>query len=337
MKRLTSLLVVLVFVSSACVFSVDWSDVPAIATPIPNLQSSATPLMVPPTFTPVVIVPTVTVTAPPPTPVNTTPALTLEQLSAARFDYVGQDGLTHPVQFTDGKYQEGAEPTAPGFVSIVLGGNVAFGDLNADGAIDAAVVLAESYGGTGVFVSIAAFLNQDGQPLYVASYFVDDRAVVNTLSITENEVFIDSTVHGPNDPACCPSQATARTLRLWDNALALTHFTSTTPTGAERVITIESPGNGSEVEKIFSLKGSVTISPFENTLVYNVYIPGMTKPFTAGPLMVNAPDLGAPGTFELPFNFSAAGYTGPVRITISDLSAADGSFLAQDALFVTVK
>jgi hypothetical protein len=126
-------------------------------------------------------------------------------------------------------------------------------------------------------------------------------------------------------------------LRLWNNALVLNGFSTQTPSGSSRIITIESPANGAEVEKIFSLTGKVTIAPFENNLVYKIYIPGMADPFTQGPLMVNAPDLGAPGTFELPLNFTAAGYSGPVYITISDLSAADGSLLALDALFVTVK
>jgi hypothetical protein len=92
-----------------------------------------------------------------------------------------------------------------------------------------------------------------------------------------------------------------------------------------------------QVDKVFTLRGSVSIAPFENNLVYEVFIPGRSESFTIGPLTVNAPDFGAPGTFELPLNFSASGYSGLVRITLSDLSAADGSLLALDALFVTVK
>ncbi len=332
MKRTATLLVVLTLATLSCRISIDAFDPPPLATPIPNLPASATPRIVQPTFTPVVVLPPAT-----PTPFVDTPALTVEQLKNGQFDLPGIDGVLHPVQFEAGVFQQGSDPAQPGYVSIVMTDPVALGDLDGDGADDAAAVIVENYGGTGQFVSVVAFLNRGGAPVYAASHFVDDRALVNAFAIYHQEIYLDAIIHGFEDPGCCPNFSTRRTLRLWENTLALASFSSQTPTGAQRSINIESPANGAEVDKVFTLQGNISIAPFENNLLYEVYIPGMNEPLTSGPLMVSAPDIGAPGTFELPLNFSASGYIGPVRITISDLSAADGSLLAMDALFVDVK
>lgn len=326
-------LLMLSLAALACRISIDTFDTPPLATPIPNLPASATPgIIQPPTFTPVIVEPPPTAT-----PTAPLPALTVEQLKNGRFDLPGPDGAPHTVQFQAGLFQKGNDPAEPGYMAVVMTDSIAFGDLNGDGASDAAAVIVENYGGTGQFVSVAAFLNRGGTPVYAASYFVDDRAILNAFAIYNGEIYMDATVHGIEDPLCCPTLPTRQVLRLWQGALVLSSFISKTPTGAERIINIESPSNDTEVEKIFTLRGSVSIAPFENNLVYEVYLPGATEPLTRGPLMVNAPDLGMPGTFELPLNFSAAGYTGPVRITLSDLSAADGSLMALDALFVVVK
>ncbi|PWH12121.1 MAG: hypothetical protein DDG60_15075 [Anaerolineae bacterium] len=317
----------------ACRISIDAFDTPPLATPIPNLPASATPLLVQPTPTPVVILPTDAAT---PTVVNV-PPLTVEQLKNGRFELPGADGALHTVQFQSGLYQKGTDPSEPGYVAVVMTDSIAFGDLDGDGSSDAAAVIVENYGGTGQFVSVVAFRNQGGVPVYAASYFVDDRAILNAFAIYNGEIYLDATIHGIEDPGCCPTMPTRQVLRLWQGALVLASFSSQTPTGAERIINIEAPANDVQVEKIFTLRGSVSIAPFENNLVYKVYIPGNSEPLTSGPLMVNAPDLGAPGTFELPLNFSASGYSGPVRITLSDLSAADGSLMALDTLFVVVK
>ncbi len=336
MKKCSFLLVLLTLATLACSFSVDLFDPPPIATPFPN-PATATPNIVQPTSTPIVILPPVTLTPIPPTPFNDTPALISDQLKNGQFDLPGADNTVRTVQFANGQYVSGSDPAQVGYVSLVMVDPIAFGDLDRDGAVDAALIIAENYGGTGVFTSVAVFLNRGGLPVYTASHFIDDRAMTNGFSIANNEIFIEATIHGLNDPGCCPTLPTKRTLRLWDNRLHLSSFSSQTPSGSERIITIDAPATDLEVEKIFSLRGNVTIAPFENNLVYKVYIPGMVEPFTQGPLMVDAPDFGAPGVFELPLNFTAAGYTGPVYITLSDLSAADGSLLALGALFVTVK
>jgi hypothetical protein len=53
--------------------------------------------------------------------------------------------------------------------------------------------------------------------------------------------------------------------------------------------------------------------------------------------MVDAPDMGAPGTFQLTFDLENAGVTGLIRVEFWDLSPADGSPLAMGAIYLTLK
>ena len=212
-----------------------------------------------------------------------------------------------------------------------------FAGLNADGLEDAAMIIGENYGGTGVFVSVVAVLNENGQPNAIATALIDDRPMINNLAINSGEIYVDATIHGINDPMCCPTLASTRNYRLFENELVLSRLTTRTPSGAERVIALTSPTDGSEISGAFVIQGSVTISPFENNLVYSVFLPGTKDPVAQAGFIISADGLGGPGIFELPLDFSAAGFTGPARIEIADLSPADGSCLALKTLFLTLK
>src|SRR5690242_20544579 len=78
----------------------------------------------------------------PPT-ATSVPGLTADQVKNAAYQLVFQDSHA-TVQLTDGSYQHGSSPTASDFADVRLAGQMAFGDLNGDGAGDAAVLLAEN-------------------------------------------------------------------------------------------------------------------------------------------------------------------------------------------------
>ena len=201
----------------------------------------------------------------------------------------------------DGTYQSGTDTSQPGYFQATMSDKVAFGDLNGDGVGDAAVSIGLSMGGTGVFEYVVALLNQDGQPVQGGYYYVDDRARIDALTIADLRIVADATVHGPNDPMCCPTLPVQASLQLpLDNGplLWLAHQTSEIVPGAFREITITSPEPGIGVDRICTITGDVTIAPFENNLVYHAYDMNMNE-LAVGPLMVDAPDMGAPGTFEL--------------------------------------
>ncbi len=267
------------------------------------------------------------------------PALTFEQLRNAEVKITGVLGAdtTRAVKLIDGVFESNSDRTSADYVSVHIGQQVAYGDLNGDGLDDAAVIIGESYGGTGDFVSVVAMLNQAGQPVFAASAGVDDRPIINSLAIQDGEILLDAVVHGPNDPGCCAAQPVTKTFRLWGGKLTLTRHTSKIPDGTQRIITIDSPAQGSEISGPFTLNGSVTIAPFENNLAYSVFVEGAPEPVVQSAIMVNATELGGPGAFALPLDFTAAGIKGNLRIEISDISAADGAYLALTTLFVTVK
>lgn len=148
-------------------------------------------------------------------------ALTDEALANATYqsEYVESGEVT----LTDGVYH--VEPAAGEVgprvhVELVEEWNT-YGDLNGDGVDDAAVILSSNTGGSGVFFDVAAVLNQGGEPQHVASAFLGDRVVINSLAITDGTIVVDMIQQAADDPLCCPSQRTVRTYALDDSGLVL--------------------------------------------------------------------------------------------------------------------
>jgi LysM repeat protein len=138
--------------------------------------------------------------------------LTLEALRDATYQGI----YPEPVQLVDGKYE--GEPFVAGGASrptVTLVDTLnAFGDLDGDGLSDAAVLLAENSGGSGVFLYLAAVLDQDGQPANAATQLLGDRVDVKSLAIQEGEIALNILTSGPNDPLCCPSLEVSVRFRL---------------------------------------------------------------------------------------------------------------------------
>ena len=248
---------------------------------------------------------------------------------------LGAGDVPQVIQLTDGKFEQGT-PGGEDFISVSVTDFVATGDLNGDGSDEVAALVSENYGGTGVFVFLAVYAQSEGRLAFQASRIVDDRPGLNALSIANGEIFLDALIHGPDEPMCCPTLRTTRHYRLVDNLLELTDYTSFTPDGRPRTITIEAPPDGSEVFSSVPIRGNVAIAPFENNLAYRIYdLSGIE--LAAGPIMVTAPEMGAPGTFEavIPLGNVLSGAV--VRLEVQDISAADGSLLGMDSVELVVK
>jgi len=268
-----------------------------------------------------------------PIPIHTptsTPAytpLTLTDLQNAEYtltDVVNGNPLT--IRLSSGTYQRGNDPAQPDFMQVSVGDVVAFGDLNSDGIPDAAITLAVNFGGTGVFVFLAAVLNENGRPRHVASYFIDDRPIIEQLSIDQQKIHVGAVIHGPNDPGCCPAEPMALDLRLAPGGLTLIGVTSQTPEGQERRIRIESPSEGARVRGTLSVSGQVSIAPFENTLRYRLTTDQGTT-LRNGNITVNATQPGAPASFA--FTLDLGGLPpGSFYLELADISPADGRIQA---------
>lgn len=266
---------------------------------------------------------------------QTAPSLTINQLKNAQYKLGARDDHA-VVQLTDGKYQQGTDATTLDYASVVMSDFASFGDLNHDGVNEGAVVVYENYGGTGDFGFLVLYSNQNGGPVFVNSVMIDDRPQINRVAFQGDEVFLDATIHGPQDPGCCPVLPTTQQYRLIGSSLRLSKYTTNTPAGDKRELFINSPVDGTQVNGSVQVQGNVSIAPFENTLSFAVYNENYAQ-LTTGAINVAAPDLGKPGTFDATIDLSMVPPGSKIFLQIEDVSAADGSILAMDLVPLVVK
>ena len=253
----------------------------------------------------------------------------------AQYQLGATEGL-RIVQLVDGKFEQGVFGGAD-FVSVNMTDFVAAGDLNNDGVNEYAVLIAENYGGSGVFTFLAVFADVNGELVFQASTMVDDRPGLNALTIDNEEIFLDAVTHKLEDPMCCPTLRMTRHYRLvTTNQLEMTNYATFTPDGRPRTITIDVPSNGAETYSSVQFRGSVAIAPFENNLVYRIYdLVGVE--LASGSITVSATEAGGPGTFDAVISLGNILSGSIVRVEIQDISAADGSLFAMDSVELVVK
>jgi LysM repeat protein len=145
-------------------------------------------------------------------PVSSAAKLTPDALRNATYQGIYDE----PVQLADGKYE--GEPFVEGGASrptvVFADPFTAFGDLNGDGIEDAAVILAENSGGSGVFIYLAAVVDQDGMPVNAATRLLGDRVEIKSLTIDNGQIVIAMLTQGPDDPFCCPTLEVTLPFRL---------------------------------------------------------------------------------------------------------------------------
>ena len=248
---------------------------------------------------------------------------------------LGTPDTLEVVQLKDGKFERGA-PGGTDYASIQLTDFAASGDLDGDGRNEIAALFAENYGGSGVFVYLAVFSNTNGTPAFVASTLADDRPQLNSLSIKNNEILLDSDIHSVDDPMCCPTLHVLRNYRLVDNQLDMTNYTTFTQDGHPRTITIAAPADGTEVFNSVHVQGKVAIAPFENNLTYSIK-DGTGVELSRGAVPVSAANPGGTGTFDATVSLGSILSNTVVFLEIQDVSAADGSLLAMDSVELVVK
>jgi hypothetical protein len=119
------------------------------------------------------------------------------------------------VQLKNGEFAR-RNPDNPLFVSVV---QIALGQLANHPTQDAAVIYGYNTGGTGFFVMLGAVINDQGKPKFIAFADLEDRVKINSLSIQSGKIVVDMVIHGPNDPACCPTVKKIATYSLVGNKL----------------------------------------------------------------------------------------------------------------------
>ena len=257
-------------------------------------------------------------------------AFSLDQLQNAQF-LAPQYQRT--IQLSAGKYEGGS---GADYLMVELLPQMAAGDLNNDGINDAAILLAENGGGTGVFVSLVALRENVGGFSQSKAVLIDDRPQINSVTIKDGMIVVDAVIHSAGDTMALPTMKVVEEYTLSGSSLILTGFTSNIA-GAERSITIESPSQGQKVNGSVQVKGRTTISPFENNLAYRFYDETGAMVFE-GPFPVKSDALGGPATFDnnipLPTGISAGS---TIRLELAELSMADGTYLCSSSVNLIVK
>jgi hypothetical protein len=280
---------------------------------------------------------TVTQTVPAPetrTPTPDIPGISFDQIRNSSYQ-LGFSDQVRQVQLTDGKYQVGT-PGGVEYVSVTMTDSFAGGDLNGDGENEAVAIVGENYGGSGTFVFLVVYQYVNDEPVFLTSTFLDDRPMINGPAVEDGEIFLDAVTHNTDDPMCCPTLETTRHYLLNGVNLILTDYSTKTLSGEPHQITIEAPVDGIQVSGIIRIKGNITISPFENNLVYRVYDLGGVE-LSAGPVSVESVGLGTPGTFEKAIDLGNILTNTTVRIEVEDINAKDGSLFAMDSVMLVVR
>jgi heat shock protein HslJ len=135
----------------------------------------------------------------------------------ANMEYKSEWTQSGTAPLTNGEYREQAAPGSATETVVRLTDQIAYGTLNGQEA--AAVVLVTDPGGSGTFYDLAVVVEQDGQPVNVATTLLGDRAQVNSVTIENNQIVVDMITHGPEDPMCCPSQQVVQVYELQGDQL----------------------------------------------------------------------------------------------------------------------
>lgn len=241
------------------------------------------------------------------------------------------------VQLVEGKYQQGS-PGDTNYVSVVVMDYITQGVYDDQGSEGYAALVVENYGGSGSFIFLALYVDENGTPKFKTSILVEDRAQINELKMQDHAIYLDAVIHGSQDPMCCPTQRTTRHYRLDPNSgqLVMTDYVTFTPEGKPRTITIEAPANRDEVYSSVQFRGSVSIAPFENNLTYRIYSTGNVV-LAEGSIQVSADQPGGPGTFNSVIVLGNILSGATIRVEIEDINAQDGSLFSMNSVDLVVQ
>jgi heat shock protein HslJ len=131
-------------------------------------------------------------------------ALTREAIGNATIAGVFDD----PVVLKAGRYE--GPPLGPGGTArrmlLLLANLVQYADLDGTPGDEAIALLAESSGGSGERIYLAAIGVREGRAASLGVALVGDRTRIRQLSLDGRTIVLDVVEAGPGDAACCPTQ-----------------------------------------------------------------------------------------------------------------------------------
>jgi heat shock protein HslJ len=137
---------------------------------------------------------------------------TLEQARLATYHGIYDSDIT----LRDGVYE--GQPMTPGSASRprveLVNGGLTIGNVGGEGRTGAAVLLAESSGGSGTNLYLALLIADGAVVRNAAPTLVGNRGQVRSLGITGGTIVMETVQAGPNEPMCCPTTKLRRTWTL---------------------------------------------------------------------------------------------------------------------------
>lgn len=121
-----------------------------------------------------------------------------------------------PVALTNGKAETQAFPGSPSSrITTTVFGDPTVGDLNGDGSADAAVILVQKTGGSGVFYYVAAALQTTDGMKGTNAILLGDRIAPQTLELNGEEVIANYADRNPGEPMTTnPSVGVSKYLKV---------------------------------------------------------------------------------------------------------------------------
>jgi heat shock protein HslJ len=140
------------------------------------------------------------------------------------FRNIGYRGIyDNVVTLRDGVYE--GEPFVPGGASRprveLLDIPPVLQDLDGDGIDDAAVLLAQSSGGSGAFTWLAVVSCRDGRTVNTGTIGLGDRVMIRSMTGREGAIIAEFVAAGPGEPLCCPTRKVRDTFNLREGKLLL--------------------------------------------------------------------------------------------------------------------
>lgn len=116
------------------------------------------------------------------------PALTAEAVRGVEIRMV--HAAAGKVKLLDGIYEEPGAPGAAPSLRVRLDERIALGDLDGDGADDAAVVVVTERAGAAVSADLLAIVSRGGAPRHAATAHLGERVRVEALAVERRRIRI---------------------------------------------------------------------------------------------------------------------------------------------------
>lgn len=261
----------------------------------------------------------------------TSPASGLElSLEALMDQNIYAPSIGQPVSLKDGDF------VFTNGMRVYFLPQAAFGDLNNDQMADAVVLLAEKNVLHEVLVSLIVLIQENGEFNQKADLLIGKDAEIFSITIDHAEITLNALLRNTGEDMDLPERNVWQTYQYRGENLVLTKVSSSINQGTLRTIEISSPVDGDQVGASVFLKGGMPVSPFENNLRFTVFdMEGQL--LTQSGFMVDAEEMGTPAVFSNKVDLPPLPSGTRVRLELADLSMADGSLIAMDSVWVTIK